>query len=64
MTGRIRLGSIANGKRHLTVKEAITGKTLYDGPADTEADWKDLPEDVKGRIAAVLEKVSTLRKEN
>ncbi len=53
---------IDGGKRHLVVKELITGKKLYDGPGDSPADWKDLPDDVQKRIAAVLEKVDTLHK--
>ncbi|HET9887227.1 MAG TPA: hypothetical protein VFR10_06905, partial [bacterium] len=43
--------------RHLTVKEAPTGKVLFDGPADREEDYKSLPAGVLEKVRGAMEKV-------
>jgi hypothetical protein len=52
----ITLKGDASG-RHLLVKEHATGKVLYDGPANKADDYKALPDAVKQKIKAMMEKV-------
>lgn len=46
-----------NGDNHLTVKDQHTGATLYDGPANSEDDYKALPDDAKAKVKTLLQKV-------
>lgn len=41
--------SVRDGRRHLTAQDA-SGKTLYDGPIDTEEQLKALPSDVRLKL--------------